>query len=251
MTSPPSPVLGAPVEITTPAQSPAHIPLLGKTITLTPIRLQETTLFPDLSSLYARLEPHPSLFTYLPYGPFESQFAFESTLKKYITTTGATLWAVIRGPVAPDGSADVLGYLALLNDVPANRSIEVGHVLFARDLARTRAATEAQFLLARHAFAAGYRRYEWKCHGLNAASEAAALRLGFVFEGCFRQHMIVKGRNRDSKWFSMLDCEWEGEGERGLRRVFEEYLSEENFDALGYQKESLGRIRERVLGGRG
>ena len=119
-----------------------------------------------------------------------------------------------------------------------HRVIEVGNILYTPAMQRTIGATEAQYLFARYVFDdLGYRRYEWKCNDLNAPSKRAALRLGFAFEGVFRQHMIVKGRNRDTAWFSMLDSEWPAR-----RAAFERWLAPENFDAAGRQKISLSSL---------
>jgi RimJ/RimL family protein N-acetyltransferase len=121
---------------------------------------------------------------------------------------------------------------------PANGVAEVGNLLYSPTLQRTPAATEAMFLMARYIFEElGYRRYEWKCNALNQPSRRAAERLGFTFEGIFRQHMIVKGQNRDTAWFSMLDSEWPAR-----KSVFEAWLAPENFDAEGRQKRSLGSL---------
>ena len=123
--------------------------------------------------------------------------------------------------------------------VPQHRVIEVGHVLYSPALQRTRLGTETQYLLARYVFETlGYRRYEWKCDALNAASRRAALRYGFVYEGTFRQFMITKeGRNRDNAWFSMLDGEW-----AARKANFETWLRPENFDSEGRQKVSLAEL---------
>ena len=119
------------------------------------------------------------------------------------------------------------GWASYLRIEPAQRCIEVGWILYTPALQRTVGATEAMYLMARHAFEdLGYRRYEWRCNALNAPSRRAALRLGFTFEGIFRQHMIVKGRNRDSAWFSMLDTEWPVR-----KTAFERWLDPTNFDA--------------------
>ena len=116
--------------------------------------------------------------------------------------------------------------------------IEVGHLAFSPALQRTPAATEAMYLMLRRVFdELGYRRYEWKCDSLNAPSVAAAKRLGFTFEGIFRQHMIVKGRSRDTAWFAMLDSEWPAR-----KAAFERWLAPENFDRDGRQKTKLGTI---------
>jgi RimJ/RimL family protein N-acetyltransferase len=133
----------------------------------------------------------------------------------------------------PDGRA--LGLVSLLEIRPAVRVIEVGFIVYSPALQRTALATETQYLLARYVFEAlGYRRYEWKCDALNAPSRRAALRFGFVFEGIFRQHMITKGRNRDTAYFSMLDREWPG-----CKVNFERWLARDNFDATGRQRKSL------------
>jgi RimJ/RimL family protein N-acetyltransferase len=125
---------------------------------------------------------------------------------------------------------------------PAHRVIEVGSILFTSRLQRTVGATEAMYLMARHVFEdLGYRRYEWKCNALNAPSRRAALRLGFTFEGIFRQHMLVKGRNRDTAWFSMIDSEWPQR-----KASFERWLDPSNFDAQGRQKVSLSAINREV-----
>jgi RimJ/RimL family protein N-acetyltransferase len=123
---------------------------------------------------------------------------------------------------------------------PEMRVIEVGNIVYGPSLQRTPLATEAQYLLARYVFETlGYRRYEWKCNALNAPSRRAALRLGFSFEGIFRAHMIVKGRNRDTAWYSMLDSEWPAR-----RRAFERWLAPENFDAQGRQRKSLAAMND-------
>jgi RimJ/RimL family protein N-acetyltransferase len=125
-----------------------------------------------------------------------------------------------------------------LRITPPHRSIEVGNILYTKRFQKTAGASEAMYLMARHVFEdLGYRRYEWKCNALNAPSRRAALRLGFKFEGIFRQHMIVKRRNRDTAWFSMLDSEWP------VRKAnFERWLDPSNFDPNGNQKESLSRL---------
>jgi RimJ/RimL family protein N-acetyltransferase len=116
------------------------------------------------------------------------------------------------------------------------RVVEVGHIVYSPALQQTPLGTEAQYLLARHAFETlGYRRYEWKCNALNAPSRRAALRYGFQFEGILRQHMIVKGRTRDTAYFSMLDSEWPAR-----KAAFERWLAPENFDRDGRQKTKLG-----------
>lgn len=127
------------------------------------------------------------------------------------------------------------GRQALMRIDPANGAIEVGSILWGPAIARTRIATEALYLFARHVFEdLGYRRFEWKCDSRNEPSRRAALRFGFSFEGIFRQHMVVKGRNRDTAWYAMLDHEWPG-----LKARFESWLEPDNFDAGGQQKRRL------------
>ena len=135
-----------------------------------------------------------------------------------------------------DAQGQALGILSLMEIRPANRVVEVGNVVYAPALQRTPLSTEAQYLLARYAFEAlRYRRYEWKCDALNAASRRAAERFGFTYEGTFRQHMIVKSRSRDTAWFAMLDGDWPAR-----KAAFERWLAPENFDRDGRQKTRLG-----------
>lgn len=137
-------------------------------------------------------------------------------------------------------SGKAVGVAALMRIDPAVGVAEVGHINFSPRLQRTRAATEAMFLMMRRIFdELGYRRYEWKCDSLNAPSRAAALRYGFQFEGIFRQALVYKGRNRDTAWFSILDKEWPS-----IKDAFERWLDASNFDADGGQKESLARLIE-------
>ena len=127
-----------------------------------------------------------------------------------------------------------LGFASYLRIFPDSGSIEVGHIHYSPRLQRSPTATEAMYLMMKTAFELGYRRYEWKCNDLNAPSHRAALRLGFTFEGIFRQHMIIKGRNRDTAWYSMLDTEWPKR-----KDSFERWLDPSNFDADGRQRVGL------------
>ena len=136
-------------------------------------------------------------------------------------------------------SGDALGVAAWLNVVPEHGSIELGHLKFSARLSRTSAATEAMVLMIEHAFALGYRRLEWKCDALNAPSRRAAQRLGFQFEGIFRQHRVVNGHNRDSTWYALLDREWQR-----LQPQFMRWLAPGNFDAHGRQRRSLSAMLE-------
>jgi RimJ/RimL family protein N-acetyltransferase len=131
------------------------------------------------------------------------------------------------------------GYASFMRIEPAHGVVEVGNILLSPILQRTRAATEAMYLMARHVFEdLGYRRYEWKCNAQNEPSRRAALRYGFTYEGIFRQHMVVKDRNRDTAWFSMLDSEWPAR-----KAAFEAWLDPSNFDENGEQRKSLQSLR--------
>ena len=206
----------------------------------------------SLAGAYARLEPvepaahaeglfrlsharpeDAALWTYLAYGPFAGQAAFESWLAERARSSDPLFFAIVD-----QATGEAAGMASYLNIVPANGCIEIGHIWFAPRLQRTRAATEAIFLLMRHVFDdLRYRRLEWKCDALNAPSRRAAGRFGFTYEGTFRQHMIVKGRNRDTAWFALLDRDWPP-----VRAAFERWLSPANFDAGGRQRSALGTL---------
>ncbi len=170
-----------------------------------------------------------SLWDWMPYGPFIRD-EFSAFLVKSEASADPLFYAVIDKAL---GRAT--GHCSLMRIDASNRVIEVGGIMFSPLLQRTRGATEAMYLLARHVFEVrGYRRYEWKCNTKNEPSKLAALRLGFTFEGVFRQHMIVKGQNRDTAWFSMLDSEWPD-----CKVRFERWLDPANFDEHGHQKSPL------------
>jgi RimJ/RimL family protein N-acetyltransferase len=171
-------------------------------------------------------------WTYLPYGPFPDLETYRRWLDETAVGTDPFFFAVVALDRPEPAAVGVLSYLRI---DPEKGSIEVGHVHYSPALQRTRAATEAQYLLMRHAFDLGYRRYEWKCDALNAGSRAAAERLGFTFEGVFRQAAVVKGRNRDTAWFSVIDQEWPVR-----RAALERWLSPDNFDAAGRARSRLG-----------
>jgi RimJ/RimL family protein N-acetyltransferase len=175
------------------------------------------------------------LWNHLPYGPFAGQAEFTAWLAQRAASTDPLFFAVVDWE-----SMRALGMASFLRIDAANGVIEIGHIWFAPELQRTRQATEAIYLLAKNAFDdLGYRRLEWKCDSLNLPSRRAAERFGFTYEGIFRQHMIVKGRNRDTAWFSMTDGEWP------LRKgAFEAWLSPENFDSVGMQRQSLAEVRD-------
>jgi len=175
---------------------------------------------------------HDQLWTYLFDGPYREREAFAEAVAKKASTADPLFFAIV------DRARErAVGYASFMRIEPAHRCIEVGGILYTPLLQRTAGATEAMYLMARHAFEnLGYRRYEWKCDSRNEPSRRAALRLGFTFEGIFRQHMIVKGGNRDTAWYSMLDGEWPAR-----KAAFERWLDPANFDAEGRQINALGR----------
>jgi RimJ/RimL family protein N-acetyltransferase len=215
--------VGLPVDAT-PAQPPQPVSLSGRYGTverLDPRRHRD--------SLWEAVRDHPHLFTYMAFGPFADAAGFSDWLSARQQASDPYFYAIVE----PSGRA--VGLAALMAIRPEMRVVEVGNVLLSPCLQRTPLATEAQHLLARYAFEAlGYRRDEWKCDALNAASRRAAPRLGFRFEGIFRDHMIIKGRSRDTAWFAMLAADWPAR-----KAAFERWLAPENFNADGSQRQRL------------
>jgi RimJ/RimL family protein N-acetyltransferase len=184
------------------------------------------------AALWPLLKDDAATWAYLGYGPFADEAAFKAWFAERPKLEDPYSYAIVE----PDGRA--VGIATLMEIRPAMRAIEVGNIVYSPALQRTPLATEAQYLLARYVFETlGYRRYEWKCNALNAPSRRAAARFGFTFEGEFRQHMIVKGRNRDTAWFSMLESEWPAR-----KAAFERWLAPANFDGDGRQKTSLAAL---------
>ncbi|MBV7377775.1 GNAT family N-acetyltransferase [Maritimibacter dapengensis] len=182
--------------------------------------------------LFRAFEGADEVWDYMPVGPFASAATFHRWMRDAVVGSDPMFLAITNRETDA-----VEGFCSLLNILPASGSIEVGFIAYAPALQRTRAATEAQFLLMRWAFETGYRRYEWKCNALNRPSRRAAERLGFSFEGVFRQHMVVKGRNRDTAWFAAIDSEWPS-----LKEAFQAWLAPSNFDTAGRQRERLGDL---------
>ncbi|MDF0599175.1 GNAT family protein [Psychromarinibacter sp. C21-152] len=183
-------------------------------------------------ALFAANAESDAIWDWLPYGPFGDLAAYRDWM------TAAALGADPRFYAIRDRQADAWGGVAsYLRIAPEAGTIEVGHINFAPRLQKTRAATEAMLLMMRWAFEAGYRRYEWKCNARNLGSRRAAQRLGFSFEGVFRQAAVVKGRNRDTAWFACIDKEWPA-----LRAAFDAWLDPANFDAQGRQRQSLSAL---------
>ena len=209
------------------AKRPQRKRLEGRLVALEPLdprvhadSLYETTSGPKADGVYR----------YLPYGPFAEGAAFERDLREKAFSEDPLYYAIVE-----TASKSCVGHASYLRIAPEDCCIEVGHILYVPRFQRTTGATEAMYLMAKYVFEElGYRRYEWKCDALNAPSRRAALRLGFVFEGIFRQHMIVKGRNRDTAWYSMLDLEWPAR-----KLAFERWLDPSNFDQSGRQRAPL------------
>ena len=179
-------------------------------------------------------------WTYLGVGPFSSDQEFTGHLSRIAASSDPFFYAIID-----KHSGLAVGYASYLRIDPNARSIEVGWITYSPRVQRTRVATDSMYLMMRTAFELGYRRYEWKCNALNAPSIAAAQRLGFSFEGLFRQALVVKGRNRDSAWFSVIDGDWPR-----LRSAFERWLGPDNFDAAGQQRERLSDLTASVVASR-
>jgi RimJ/RimL family protein N-acetyltransferase len=212
-----------------PAKRPGRTTLQGRLVMLAPL---DPVAHGD--ALYeATRGEGDHLWLYLFEGPFPDRAAFDLHLQRAAASDDPLFFAILDR-----ASSRAAGYAAYLRIEPTHRVIEVGSILYSPRLQRTALATEAMYLMARHIFEdLGYRRYEWKCNALNGPSRRAALRFGFTFEGIFRQHMIVKGRNRDTAWFSMLDSEWPARKAR-----FERWLDANNFDPDGRQKIALSAL---------
>lgn len=221
------PPLGPPVD-PTPAQPPGPVTLQGRYGTIE--KLDAARHGP---SLWDALRGH-AVWTYMSYGPFADSDAFVGWLAERAQLKDPYYYAIV------DKSGRTVGVFSLLEIRPAMRVVEVGHVVYSPALQRKPLATEAQYLLAKYAFETlGYRRYEWKCNVLNESSYNTALRLGFSYEGLFRQHMIVKGRSRDTAWFAMLDGKWPTR-----KAAFERWLAPGNFDSNGLQRTKLAAGRD-------
>jgi RimJ/RimL family protein N-acetyltransferase len=221
--------VGLPVDDPTPAPRPGPVTLKGRYGRLEKLRADHA------GDLWKAFAGQDQVWTYIATsGPFASFDEFAPFIAMRAGADDPYAYVIV------DAFDHAIGYFTLMRIEPEMRVIEVGHVLYSPRLQRTPLGTEAQYLLARYAFETlRYRRYEWKCDALNAASRRAALRYGFIYEGTFRQNIIAKGRNRDNAWFSMLDSEWPAR-----KRNFERWLAPENFDGEGRQKLSLTALNK-------
>jgi RimJ/RimL family protein N-acetyltransferase len=221
--------IGRPVD-SKPAARPQRIRLEGRFVTLMPL---EAATHSDAMFDSASAAEREALWLYLPDEPAPDRDTFRAYVERKAASEDPLFYAVVD-----KASGRAVGHASLLRIDTANRTIEVGYILYTPALQRTPGATEAMYLLATYVFdELGYRRYEWKCNDLNAPSKHAAVRLGFSFEGVFRHHMIVKGRNRDTAWFAMLDSEWPRR-----KAAFLRWLAPENFDAQGRQILALSAL---------
>lgn len=222
---------GAPVVGWSPPPRPEAIDLAGRYAVLEPLRADR-----HAAALHAGYAGHDQVWDYLPYGPFASENDYREWLQK-VAGQADPLFLAIRN--LETGTWE--GVASYLRITLGAGSIEVGHINLSPALQRTRAATEAMFLMMKWAFDSGYRRYEWKCNAFNLASRRAAQRLGFSYEGVFRQAAVVKGRNRDTAWFAAIDREWPA-----LKEAYSAWLDPGNFDADGRQIRRLGELTAQV-----
>ncbi len=214
--------VGKPVPDWTPRERLPDVDLVGRTCRLTPYAPEHAAA---LFEAYAKDDGR--MWTYMPFGPFEDAAALDASIMDYQQARGFHTFVILSGG-RPVGHASFMRY-----DL-ANGTVEVGGVTFSPDLQRSTLATEAMYLMMRHAFDHGYRRYEWKCDQLNIPSNRAALRLGFAFEGIFRNAVVYKGRRRDTCWYAVIVEDWPA-----VRARLEAWLDPANFDAHGVQRQSL------------
>lgn len=217
--------LGAFVADVSPVAVPGPVVIAGRFA-----RLERLDPSRHAATIHTANEGADWVWDYLSYGPFSNLAAYRLWQEQMAAQVDPFFYAIVR-----EGQA--LGVAAFLRIEPADRVIEIGHIQITPPLQRSTAASEAIMLMVRWAIAAGYRRIEWKCDALNAPSRRAALRYGFSFEGIFRQHLIVKGRNRDTAWYAMTDREWPV-----IEARWKRWLDPVNFDAEGRAIRRLGEV---------
>ncbi|WP_235919419.1 GNAT family N-acetyltransferase [Aureimonas psammosilenae] len=209
---------------------PDDTPMEGRFVTVEPI--VDDRRFDELFEAFAA--DNGDMWRWLAYGPFGDAQDFRRFAEGFYFTDDPKFHAVV-----PKETGRAAGVAALMRIVPADGVMEIGHIALSPSLQRTPATTEMQYLMMRRTFdELGYRRYEWKCNSRNEPSKRTAARLGFSYEGLFRQHMVTKGENRDTAWFSVTDGDWPA-----LKAAFEAWLSPENFDGDGRQIRSLESFR--------
>ncbi len=223
--------VGAPVPGWSPCPPPPREAMEGSFCRVEPLEPAR-----HAADLFAanRADAEGRIWTYLPYGPFATLEDYTAWMEQTCRGDDPLFHAIVD-----KASGKASGVASYLRITPAQGVIEVGHINYSPALQRTPAATEAMYLMMARVFdELGYRRYEWKCNALNEGSRRAALRLGFSFEGIFRQALVTKGRNRDSAWFSILDSEWPA-----AKAAFQAWLDPANFDDSGKQKRGLKDLR--------
>lgn len=229
--------VGSPLPDWRPPPMPAPGTMCGRYCRVEPLQLSHAAQLYEANGV----DQEGRMWTYMSHGPFPSLDSYIAWLRDASGGTDPLFLAIIDG-----GSDKPVGVASYMRIDPKAGSIEVGSIAYSPLLQHTRAATEAMYLMMEHVFQLGYRRYEWKCNALNAPSRAAAQRLGFSYEGIFRQHMVVKGCNRDTAWYAAIDAEWPQ-----LREAYARWLAPQNFDAEGRQKLRLSDLTAPVLKARG
>ena len=219
--------VGARVENWTTPAAPEPMVLNGRYCRLEPLNAEQ-----HAALLFNAFVDQDELYDYLPAGPIHSAAQYHRWVKDVTSDAGNLFFAVYDL-----SQSAYLGVLSYLRIAPDAGSIEVGNINFSKAMQRSPVSTEALYLTMQWAFEAGYRRFEWKCNALNKPSRRAAQRLGFSYEGTFRQALVVKGRNRDTAWFAMIDKEWPA-----LKEAYRVWLDPANFDASGQQRERLGDL---------
>ena len=218
--------IGAPVPDWRGCPAIPHTPMHGRTCDLVPLKPQHSAALHDAFTA----DQTGTLWTYMPTGPFDTAADYSAWVNQACKSTDPLFFIVLeKATGAP------LGVASYLRIQPENGVAEVGYITFSPALQRTVMATEAMYLMMKRVFdELGYRRYEWKCDALNGPSKQAAKRLGFSYDGLFRQALVYKGRNRDTAWYAILDQDWPR-----IKAGFEAWLAPENFDANGVQKSPL------------
>jgi RimJ/RimL family protein N-acetyltransferase len=220
--------VGTPLGTWEPPPFPPRRDLEGRTVSLTPLDPAR-----DSAALYGALsEASDSLWTYMSFGPFETVDDLRTMLESLVAYEDWLPYTILVNRRA-------IGFACYLRIQPRDGVIEIGSIVFSLQLQQTTAATEAIYLMLRNAFELGYRRCEWKCDDLNAPSRVAADRLGFSYEGTFRQGTHYKGRNRDTAWYAIVNKDWPA-----LEAAFQRWLAPDNFDKGGAQRQSLREVRQ-------
>jgi len=226
--------VGPPVDPLPDGREPQRQRFDGQSVSLLPVDTDRDAA--DLFASFATSDPDDALWTYMGFGPFASEAAFTAWLAKMEVSEDPLFFSIV-----PRGIDKAFGMASFLRTDAKQGVTEIGSIWFSPALQRTRAASESIYLMMAHVFDdLRYRRLEWKCNALNAASRRAAIRYGFTFEGIFAKHMIVKGRNRDTAWYAMTDDDW-----LRVKPIFQTWLNDDNFDAGGGQRQSLSDLMQK------